>query len=253
MLTSRRPPSFFTQFWDLLLIELTNWRWSWRTMVIVSFLFPLGSMMALSVFARDSGVETLGYVLTGNLVLSIMFGNQNNVQSHVGYIRFQGMLDYFASLPVRKQTLVLAILCAFLLLSLPSLVATILFGAWLLDIPIRLSPLIMLVVPLSALPMAGLGALIGAIARTPEEGGAISLVVSLVMLGIGPVVAPPERLPAVLLTLGKFSPATYAASALRQVLLGPVTGQILWDFVALSGFTCLAFWLIGRKMDWRNQ
>ena len=55
-----------------------------------------------------------------------------------------------------------------------------------------------------------------------------------------------------MVTLGRFSPATYAASALRQALLGPLTGQIVLDLAALAGFTAVVLWLVGRKMDWRQ-
>lgn len=55
-----------------------------------------------------------------------------------------------------------------------------------------------------------------------------------------------------MLALGRLSPATYAASALRQALLGPLTGQIVVDLVVLAGVTVVVFWLVGRKMDWRQ-
>ncbi len=75
----------------------------------------------------------------------------------------------------------------------------------------------------------------------------------MVMLGLGPVMFPPDRLPGVMLFLGLFSPATYAASALRQALLGPLTGQIVLDLAVLAGVAALVFWLVGRKMDWRQS
>lgn len=101
--------------------------------------------------------------------------------------------------------------------------------------------------------MAGIGALIGSIARTPQEAGSLSLLITLVMLGLGPVLIPPSRLPDVMLVLGRFSPATYAASALRQALLGPLTGQIFLDLAALTGVAAVVLWLVGRKMDWRQN
>jgi ABC-2 type transport system permease protein len=109
-----------------------------------------------------------------------------------------------------------------------------------------------IVIPLSAIPMAGIGALIGSSARTPQEAGSLSLLLTLVMVGLGPVVIPPDRLPGFMLILGKLSPATYAASALRQALLGPVGDQIIVDLAALVGFGLVAFWLVGQKMDWRQ-
>lgn len=73
------------------------------------------------------------------------------------------------------------------------------------------------------------------------------------MLAMGPVLIPPERLPDWLVTLGYASPATYAASALRQVLLGPVTGRLVLDIAALVTIIGLSFWLVNRKMDWRAR
>lgn len=70
----RKPQPLLVQIWDMFLIEMTNWRWSWRSIVIIGAVAPLLSMVALSVFARDSGAEALAYILTGNIVLSLMFG-----------------------------------------------------------------------------------------------------------------------------------------------------------------------------------
>ena len=88
-----RPLRFPAQVIDLLLIELTNWRWSWRSLLLSATLAPLLSIVALGVFARDSGAEALSYVLTGNMVLSLLFGNLRNVENHIMFMRFRGALD----------------------------------------------------------------------------------------------------------------------------------------------------------------
>ncbi len=248
-----KPPSLPAQIVDLLLIELTNWRWSWRHMIVVSTLAPLLSIVALGIFARDSGPVALSYILTGNAVLALMFGNLDRVQSHFSFMRSVGSLDYFATLPVSKYALILAAVLAFSLLSLPSVAVTVLFGSLVLEVPLQLSPLVVVVVPFCAIPLAGIGALIGTNTRTPAEADSLSLVVTMVLAGLGPVIIPPERLPEVMVTLGRLSPATYAASALRQTLLGPVTGWLVVDLAALAALAALTFWLVGRKMDWRQR
>jgi ABC-2 type transport system permease protein len=248
-----RRASLGGQVVDLFSIELTNWRWSWRSMVITATLAPVFSTLALGIFARDSGSEALAYVLTGNVILSLMFGNMNSVQSHFSFMRFQGVLDYFATLPIYRPILILAVVLSFLLLSLPSLVVTFLLGSTVLGVPIVLHPLLVLVVPLSAVSLSGIGALIGTCARTPQEGDALSLTLTLGMAGLGPVVVPPDRLPRTLRVLGRLSPATYAASALRQVLLGPVTIQILIDLAVLTAMAVLLFGVVIKTMDWRQH
>ena len=248
----RRPPSLPNQLSDLFLVELTSYRWAWRSMVITGMVAPLTFVVAMGIFARDSGPEALSYVLVGNIVLSLMFETLNRLASHFAYIRFAGTLDYFATLPIHRLSLILAAVLAFLLLSLPALAVTILGGALLLRVPIHPHPLLLLVIPLAAMPLAGFGALIGTSARTPEEAGSLSTLFTLLLLALGPVLIPPGRLPPLLATLGWFSPATYAASALRQVLIGPLTGRVLLDLLVLSGFTLLAFWLVAHTMDWRQ-
>ena len=91
--------------------------------------------------------------------------------------------------------LILAVVLSFLLLSLPSLVVTIVRGSLLLGLPIVLHPAILIVAPLCAISLAGIGALIGSTARNPQEAGSLSLLVTLVMLGLGPVLVSPARLP----------------------------------------------------------
>jgi ABC-2 type transport system permease protein len=141
---------------------------------------------------------------------------------------------------------------AFLLLSLPSLIVTILLGPLLLEIPVNLDPLIVAVLPLCAMPLAGVGAMLGLVGRTPAESGNLTFLLTLGMTVLGPVVAPPDHLPRFLVWLGHLSPATYAASALRQTVVGPVEGRIVIDLAVLGGGAVLSLWLVGHKMGWRQ-
>jgi ABC-2 type transport system permease protein len=113
--------------------------------------------------------------------------------------------------------------------------------------------LLLLVVPATAVSLAGIGALIGCLARDPGESGAFSLLCTLLLLALGPVVIPPARLPHFMLLLGHFSPATYAASALRQTLIGPLTPAIVIDLAVLALTAAGVFALVVRLMDWRQR
>lgn len=249
----RKPPSLLVQLGDAFLIELTNWRWSWPFLLVTGMVAPVISIIALGVFAQNANKETLAYILTGNVVLSLIFGNLNTVQNHFTHMKVVGTWDYFATLNVRRYILVIAALFSFLLLSLPALIVTILFGSLYLGIPLSLNPLVCLVVPFSALSLAGIGALIGIMAHTPQEANNISLCLTLLLFGIGPVLIPASRLPRYMIIVGYFSPTTYAASALRQVLLGPLTPRILLDLAVLLVLSLATLWLVGYKMDWRKQ
>jgi len=121
-----------------------------------------------------------------------------------------------------------------------------------LRLDLQIHALALLVVPLCALPLAGIGALMGVTFRTPEEASAVGRLLTILMLTLGPVLIPPDRLPDWLVWLGYLSPATYAASALRQVILGPLTSRLVLDSAVLAGCILISFWMVDRKMDWRE-
>jgi ABC-2 type transport system permease protein len=103
------------------------------------------------------------------------------------------------------------------------------------------------------MPLAGLGALIGASSRRIEEAVLFSQLLMLALVAMGPVLVPPDQLPQIVVVLGRLNPATYAVSALGQVLIGPVSGQLAWDVAFLLAFTLGSLWLVSRLMDWRQK
>ena len=216
--------------------------------MLTATISPVLSIIALGSFAPKNDPESLNAILAGSLVMSLMFGNLGNVSSRFAYMRFSGALDYYTTLPIRRSLLMVAVVLAFFLLSFPSILVTIGFGAWFLQLPLTLNPLLLLVIPLCVLPLAGIGAAIGANSPTPEVGGGLTLLVTMLALFIGPVLLPPSRIPEIVQRVGYFSPATYAASALKQTLLEPMTQRIIVDCVALAGFSLLTFWLTARKL-----
>lgn len=245
--------TFWIQLLDLCLIELSNWRWTWRSTVTVSIILPLTGMTALAFYGRESGEAALSAIFSGSLVMSLMFGNLRNIQSHIMFMRVEGTLEYFATLPIQKHGLLLSIIAAFFLLSLPALLATLLIGSAIVGLPLAIHPLALLVIPLCVAPMSAIGALIGVYAREPQQGNSASLLVTFAFAGLGAVIVPAERLPDALAQIGSLNPAVWAASALRQTLLGPTTHQLALDLLLLTVFALLVMGLVSRKLDWRTR
>jgi ABC-2 type transport system permease protein len=70
------------------------------------------------------------------------------------------------------------------------------------------------------------------------------------LVGFGPVIIPLERLPRLIQTLSYLSPATYAASALRQTVLDmPDRIPLGVDLLVLAGLLIGSLWLVGQRMD----
>jgi len=253
MSARRRTQSFPVQLWDLTLIQLANWRWSWRGMLLTSVIAPLLSTAALGTFAARDDPDTLAYILTGNVVFALLFGTFDKVATHFAYMRMVGRLDFFATLPVYRAALILATVTAFLVLALPAVAVTLLAGQAMLGLTLAPSPWLLVAVPLIGVSLCGLGALVGILVRSPEEVGSLSSLITFVLLGFGPVIIPPDRLPDIIETLSVLSPATYAASALRQTVLDmPDRIPLAVDLLVLAGFLAASLWVVGRRMDWRS-
>jgi ABC-2 type transport system permease protein len=244
---------FLTQLFDLILLQLTNWRWSWRGAIITGTIGPVFAMISFGIFAqRDSSATA--YILTGNMVLSLLLDGLGKVSSNIAFMKFNGTLDYFATLPVYRSALVLATVIAFFLLSLPAVLVTMIVGSLVLHVPLQLSPWALVVIPLICVSLSGLGAIIGVYARTPEETGSLSLIASLFLFSFGPVLLPLDRLPEIVGTLSLLSPATYAASALRQVVLNmPDRIPLAVDLLVLAGVTVGLLWIVNNRLDWRGR
>jgi ABC-2 type transport system permease protein len=222
-------------------------------MVVTGIVTPLSALLVFGAMYRSNGHGDVAYLFSGAIVLALLFENLNKVAAHFSFLRETGALQYFASLPIRQSMLVVATVSAFLLLSAPSLAVTAIAGVVVLKVHLVLSPWLVLVLPLAVLPMAAVGAMIGTLTRSPAQSTSMSLLVTMAMAGIGGVMVRPELLPTMLQPLRWIDPAAYASSAVRQVLLGPVTGRLATDLAVLAATTAASFWLVARKLHWRDE
>lgn len=243
---------FWIQFVDLFLMEIGNWGQSWPIILLGGTLASLFFLVSLGIFARDNGPQALAYVLAGNVITSLLFGTMGVAQSRFTLMKLTDLLEYYATQPIRRYALIMAVAASALLLAIPSLLIVIVVGSRLFDVSLNVHSLAWVVVPLSTLPFAAVGSLVGVSTNTFQESNTIHNVLILALTFFGAVTFPPELLPETLIILGRFNPATYAASAVRQLLLGPVTIQLSLDLIVMASFTVLVYWFVGQRMDWRQ-
>ena len=246
------PQPFLTQLMTIFMMELMNWRWSWRFTMTICLIAPLVFTFMIGALADSAQRESLSYWMVGNIVLSLMFTNLSRMANRFAFMRSVGTLDYFATLPVQRAAVVAGVLLSFFVISLPAVITTIFFSAFYLAIPLQVHPLLLVVLPLAALSLAGTGAFIGVMARSQDEAITYGQVLSLLLLIMGPVMMPPSNLPQVMQWIGWGSPATYGSSALRQTLLGPITSRLWLDLIVLISITGGLLWFVGKRMDWRQ-
>lgn len=241
------------QLADLVLIQLSNWRWAWPQLVLVGMITPVVSMLALTIFTGGHDHEAQEHILVGILILALLFQNQNQVAGNFSFMKMNGTLDFFAALPVSRVLLAVATVSAFCVLSLPALLVTVGVGTLIVHVGLSLNPLLLVVVPLCVIPAAAIGAIIGSLANSIEESTSISLVMTFILTGCGPVLFPPSRLPGFVQVIGRFNPATYAESALQATLIGPVGPHLAIDAGVLAAFAAASLLLMVTKMPWRAR
>jgi ABC-2 type transport system permease protein len=242
-------------FLDLYLMQLANYRWTWRWQLIGGLVAPLSFMFMLhSLLGADGAVaETGASILAGNLVLSAVFTAMGNTANRFAWLKETEGLDYYATLPIGRAAMVVSVVLAFVTLSLPSMAATVLLGRILFALPLAPHPLALAVLVLTALSLAALGATIGILAPNVETQGVISNLALFLLVFLSPVLVPAERLPGLLQVTSRLLPVSYAVGALRRLLVGTVDAVVLLDLAILAAFAAVALAVAAGRLDWRRR
>lgn len=251
MLKQRRHP-FWAIFWDLFLIQLANWRWAWAATLINGLLVPLTIFFFLTSIGSAESAEAKIYLLSGNVIASLIFTTMYGTSARFSFMRTFGILDYYATLPVPKPLLVMAVSAGFFVLTLPSAVITVIIGQLFFGLNLNLSPPFFLLIPLASFSLSAVGAFVGVTAPNFDTANTLTGVLQFVFLGVGDVLLPAERLPEVLNFLSYFLPCRYAAGALRQSLSGDFSGGFWLNLGMLLLFNLTAFLFVAFKMEWRR-
>lgn len=236
---------------DVVRIQLTNWRWSWPSMVLTGMITPIVSLLALGAMSSDTAAKP--HIFAGALTIALLFEMQNKIAANFSHMTDTGAFEFFASLPLRRESLIAGTLAAFLLLALPALVVTTVVGWAVLDL--RFTPNVLAVPPVvcAVAAFAGIGAIIGAGSSSPNQASGLSLAVTVLLSGAGPVVIPPDRLPAWLRAVGPYNPAALASDSLRALSTGASTYGLLWNLTGLTLFAALVLLLVRRVIPWRGR
>lgn len=247
-------------FLDLYVMQLANYRWTWRWQIIggllgpISFMFMLKSLLNTDLEAVGPGATSVGaHILAGNLVMSALFTTMGQTANRFAWLKEMEGLDYYATLPINRAMMVVTVILAFVTLTLPAMVATVLLGRVLFALPLAPHPLALVVVVLAALSLAAVGAGIGILAPDMATEQVASNLALFLMMFLSPVLIPLERLPAILQLSSRLLPTSYAVEALRRLLVGTVDQQVLLDLVALTGFSVASLYIATQRLDWRQR
>lgn len=239
------------QYNTLLRVVLAEYRATWFFHSFFNLLLPLGFIFFFKTSGQILSTERAIFLLGGNMATSIAFGPTFMLTNRIGWQRQNREFDYWATLPVPKLALIMAIISVALVFALPGLLGVYLFGSLLLDLPLRGGWLLIPLVPLSAISLAGLGVFLGTYAK---DGPTASILANILIIFVGflsPLLIPIESLPAPLRFTSFLMPTTYAADAFRAVLSGTLGMNVVVDVVVLMLFLIVFTVLVHYKLDWR--
>jgi ABC-2 type transport system permease protein len=230
------------EYWWLLRGQLHQLRLQWFWYVVMMSFAPLITMAFLWFFTGRSP-EALLFIITGSITTALCTSAMLTLGQNIGYMKDAGSFEYYASFPVSKPVFILALATrSVILLSI---------GAFIFGVPMRPSPITILIFILAGYSLAGLGAFVGFFSRDGQTAGLVTQIIDPLIVFLAPVYIPVERLPRFLQHTAKLLPTTYVANALRASVAGCVTSRTWREIGFLAAWTLLSLWAASRKLAWR--
>jgi len=241
-----------TQFWVPFLMQLARVRLSWRQYLIVSSAMPLGIVLLLRLAGGISGRDGAVQIITGNVVLAIAITAISMLAQRIAWMKAQRVFDYYATMPISRVLLLLAILTSFFVFALPGIAAILIVGALLYHISLVLSWTLLPLIAGCGLALAGIGIAIGLAAPDEQLAGLFANLAMMAVLFLA--IIPSARLPQGVTEIAWIIPSTYAVNAMKASLEGTLTWAMLGvNLLALAAFTGAFLLLVRRQLQWRAE
>lgn len=254
MNVSLKSHRWFGQILGLLILQLSNWRWSWPQVLLTGLLVPLMSLFGISYLAQQVGNEdAVIYAVSGAMTMALSFESQNKVSANYAYLKANGALEFYSSLPVRKWHFICATALAFALFTIPSLLVILTIAKLFLKVPLMLGPWSVVTALLCIYPFVSIGALIGNLSSSPEQASSFSLAATLLTSTIGPVAVSPQLLPQWFNRMGMFNPGYHVAELVRAGFFGQLKQGLIVSAVIIGILAIGASVLATKVMQWGSR
>ena len=237
----------------LLPVTLAEFRSTGAFYLFFSLLFPAGGLFFVVTSGAGTGPDDLRYLAGGALAASLAMGPAVMLCSRLGLAREHREFDYWASLPVSKTSLVLALCTAHLVFSLPGVAAMLVLAGVFLAVPgwglVGVLPLL----PLATVALAGVGAFVGSRAPTGVAGTLLGNLMLTLFLFASLLMTRLDAYPAFLRPVVYLVPTTYVADAFRHLVGGRTVLPVGVDVAVLAAVAVGTLWFTHRRLDWRSR
>ena len=145
--------------------------------------------------------------------------------------------------PLPRPALLLGKLLPYYLINLIQIASMFAIGKFVFGMNLGSSPEAMIVITLATAAAAtGLGLLVAALGKTPEQIGGLSTMLALTLAAIGGMMVPTFAMPEFMQAISKISPHAWALSGFQDIIVrGLGLQDVLFEVAILSGFALLFF------------
>lgn len=242
-------PTWIIKQFYLIKAELLSLRLNWQWSLLIVLVSPL-SMLLFLYFLMDGNSEYMFYVISGNIVMSLVTGTMLTLGQELGFLKDIRGFDYYAALPLKKTNLIIAYLVRATITAIPSIIVLIIVGKLLFKINIAIHFSFPIIVILSGFSLSGLGSLIGIYSRNSGQANILTQILQPIIVYCAPVFTPAEKMPNMIRIVSHFIPTTYVAKALRSSFVGVFDWT---DILMLVAFCAISVILVEFKIDWRQK
>src|SRR5581483_10534185 len=212
---------FWVDFKYLWLEQMMEIRVAWYWYLLFSLVIPLAMVFGFARFGRGlTDQSSLIYIISGSAIFAVVNDGLYAMAIRLGSMKKEGILVYYASLPISRVAFAGAIMFSRLVVLLPGMLCPILLGSAIYGINLEMTNWI------------------------------VTSVLFLVVMA-APVFIPITALPLPLQFLSYAFPPTYAADALRRLLLGDVNLAFYLDMAMLALMVVVSFFVFKRWSFWR--
>ncbi|HEU5376317.1 MAG TPA: ABC transporter permease [Ktedonobacteraceae bacterium] len=248
----RGPRVVLQQYLRLIGVFLAEYRAYWFEQVFLGMMLPLGLIFFLTLVDQQMTSARAVFLLGGNLTMSIAYGPTTMLISRLGWGRQNHEFDYWASLPIPKLALLLALVTVYFLFALPGICVTYIVGSVLLGFPLLRGLTLLPLLPLGALSLTGFGAFLGVSAKNGETANALGNVFIGIVTFLSPMLVPSQSMPVFLRFLAWCIPTTYLADTFRSLLSGNLGANLLPNIVILLCSSLFFLGIVHYRLDWRS-
>ena len=178
------------------------------------------------------------FVAPGIMAMVVMMSLMTGLPHAISYEKDMGTLDGMLVAPTSRWAIILGKVMAQSTIGLIQGFIILLLSVLLFGVAIHGSILlVVLLILLTVFSFVGLGILITSFADKEQTATMVMMTVMFPMMFLSGVFFPIQQMPSFMQSVASFLPLTYAADALRKVMvLGAGTGAILTDVIVLAAF-----------------